>query len=47
MGGWVDRCMGGWVAGDQKGPSILLKFKYSNKQNAMILNLASKVVYDY
>ena len=39
--GWV----GGWVDGDQKGPPILLNFKYVNKQDALIPNLASKVVY--
>ena len=43
MGGWV----GGWVGGDILGPSIFLKFKYSNKQDVLIPNLASKVVYDY
>ena len=32
--------------GDQKDPPILLIFKYVNKQDALILNLASKVVYD-
>jgi len=36
----------GWVDGDQKGPSIFLIFKYVNKQDALIPNLASKVVYD-
>ena len=38
--------MGGWMGGDQKGPSIFLIFKYVNKQDALIPNLASKVVYD-
>ena len=38
-------CPGGWVGGDQKGPSIFPIFKYVNKQDALI-NLASKVVYD-
>ena len=42
MGRWV----GGWLGGDQKGPSIFLIFKYVNKQDALIPNLASKVVYD-
>ena len=42
-GGWV----GGWVGGDQKGPSISLKIEYSNKQDALIPNLASKIVYGY
>ena len=32
---------------DQKGPSILLKFKYSNKHDALIPNLASNIVYGY
>ena len=41
MGGWV----GGWVGGDQKGPSIFLIFKYINKQDALISNIVSKVVY--
>ena len=43
MGGWVD----GWVGGDQKGPSILLIFKYVNKQDALIPNMVSKVVYGF
>ena len=34
------------MGGDQKSPSIFLIFKYVNKQDALILNLASKVVYD-
>ena len=34
------------MGGDQKGPSIFLIFKYVNKQDALIPNLASKVVYD-
>ena len=38
--------LSGWVGGDQKGPSIFLIFKYVNKQDALIPNLASKVVYD-
>ena len=41
LSGWV----GGLVGGDQKGPPILLNFKYVNKQDALIPNLASKVVY--
>ena len=39
--------VGEWVGGDQKGPSILLKIKYNNKQGALIPNLASKVVYGH
>ena len=39
--------MGGWVGGGKKGPSIFLKFEYSNKQDVLIPNLASKVVYGY
>ena len=39
--------MGGWVVGGKKGPSIFLKFKYINKQDVLIPNLASKVVYGY
>ena len=46
VGGWVGGCVGGWMGGDQKSPSIFLIFKYVNKQDALILNLASKVVYD-
>ena len=38
--------MGGWVSGDQKGPSIFLIFKYVTKKDALIPNLSSKVVYD-
>ena len=43
MRGWV----GGWVDGYQNGPSILLKFRYNNKQDALIPNLASKIVFGY
>ena len=39
--------MGGWVGGDQKGPSIFLIFKYVNKQDALITNMVSKVVYGF
>ena len=42
LSGWV----GGWVC-DLKGPSILLKIGFSNKQDVLILNRGSKVVYDY
>ena len=31
------------MGGDQKGPSILLKFEYSNKQDALIPNMTSKI----
>ena len=37
--------IGGWVGGGKKGPSIFLKFEYSNKQDVLHPNLASKVVY--
>ena len=37
--------MGGWVGGDQKGPSIFLIFKYNNKKTVLILNMVLKVVY--
>ena len=39
--GWV----GGWVGGDQKGPSIFLIFKYNNKKTVLIPNMVLKVVY--
>ena len=32
------------MVGDQNGPSIFLSFKYVNKQDALIPNVASKVV---
>ena len=35
--------MGGWVGGDQKGPSIFLKITYSNK-DVLIPNLASQLL---
>ena len=37
----------GWVCGDQKGPSIFLNFKYVNKQDALMSNMALKIVYVY
>ena len=43
LSGWV----GGWMGGDQKGPSIWLKIEYNNKQGALIPNMALKVVYGY
>ena len=43
MGGWV----GGWVGGDILGPLIFLKIGYNNKQDVLIPNMASKVVYGY
>ena len=39
--------MGGWVGGDQKCPSILLIFKYVDKQDVLIPNMVSKVVYGF
>ena len=33
------------IGGDQKVPSILLIFKYVNKQNVLIPNMVSKLVY--
>ena len=38
-------CPDGWVGGDQNGPLILLIFKYVNKQNVLIPNMVSKLVY--
>ena len=38
--------MDGWVGSDQKGPSIFLYLHYSDKQDLLILNMASKIVYD-
>ena len=32
------------AGGDQKGPSILLKIAYSNKQSPLVPNMASKIV---
>ena len=43
MDGWV----GGWVDGDQKGPSIFLVFKYVNKSDKLIPKMVSKVVYGF
>ena len=43
MDGWV----GGWVGGDQKGPSIFLNFIYVNKQDILIPKMLSKVVNDF
>ena len=40
---WV----GGWVGGDEKGPSIFLKIGYSDKQDVLIPNLASKISYGF
>ena len=37
--------MGGWVGGDFFGPLIFLKIGYINKQDVVIPDLASKVVY--
>ena len=45
--GWVGPWMDEWVGNEKKSPSIFLEFKYMNKQNALIQNLASKVVYNY
>merc|ERR1711954_320189 len=41
LSGWV----GGWVGGDILGPLIFLKIGYNNKQDVLIPNMASKVVY--
>ena len=43
MDGWTD----GWMDGDQKCPSIFFIFEYDNKQNVLILNMVSKVVYGF
>ena len=47
VGGLVGWSVGGSVGGDQKGPSILLIFKYVNKQDMLILNMVSKIVNDF
>ena len=39
--------MGGWVGGDILGPLSFLKILYNNKQDVLILNIASKVVFDH
>ena len=39
--------LSGWVGGDQKSASIFLKIVYSNKQDVLIPNLASKIVYGF
>ena len=42
--GWV----GEWMCGDILGPSILLfKLGYNNKNDVLMLDMASKVVYDH
>ena len=47
MDGWTDGRMDGWK-GDQKCPSIFLKFRYYvNKQDVLIPNMVSKVVYGF
>ena len=46
VGGWVGEWVGGRLGGGQKGPLIFLIFKYVSKQDALIPNLASKMVYD-
>ena len=40
-------CSGRWVGGDEKGPSIFLHIGCSNKQDVLIPNLASKIVYGF
>ena len=47
MGGWVGGWVDGWVGGDQKGPSIFLNFGYINKQDVLIPNMVSKIVYGF
>ena len=37
----------GWVGGDILGPLIFLKIGYNNKQDVLIPNMASKVVYGH
>ena len=37
----------GWAGGDQKVPSIFLKIGHSNKQDVLIPNLVSKIVYGF
>ena len=41
------RVLSDWVSGDSKGPSILLKFRYSYKQDVLVWNMASKYVCRY
>jgi len=38
---------GGWVGVEQKGPSIFLIIRYSNQQDELIPDLASKIVYGF
>ena len=47
MGGWVGGWVDGLVGGDILGPLIFLKIEYNNKQDVLIPNMASKVVYGY
>ena len=39
--------MGGWVGGEILVPLIFLKIGYNNKQDVLIPNMASKVVYGH
>ena len=40
-------CPDGWVCGNNLGLLIFLKIGYNNKQDVLIPNMASKVVYGY
>ena len=40
---WTD----GWTDGDQKWSSVFLIFKYISKQDVLIPNMVSKVVYHF
>ena len=40
-------CPDGWVGGDKKSASIFFNIVYSNKQDVLIPNLVSKVVYGF
>ena len=37
--------IGGWVSDDQKCPPIYIQFEYGYKQDVLIPNKASKIVY--
>ena len=39
--------LSGWVGGDILGPLIFLKIVYNNKQDVLIPNMASQVVYGH
>ncbi len=45
VGGLVGGWEGGWVGCDILPPSIFFIFKYINKQDVLIPNMVSKIVY--